>query len=92
MSWALSCTHCTPMTVPKKKYNFAYDDNEREYLDKVDNLVQWCLANHLSLNVSKTKEMVIFQRRQQKIYNPLVISETPVERVSSLKYLTWTGL
>ncbi len=42
----------------------------------------------LSLNVSKTKELIVdFRKRQQQPYTPLMISGTPVERVSSFKYL-----
>ncbi len=41
----------------------------------------------LSLNVSKTKELIVdFRKRQQQPYTPLMISGTPVERVSSFKY------
>ncbi len=54
----------------------------------------------LSLNVSKTKELIMdFRKRPQRPYTPLMISGTPVERVSSFKYLgvnlsedlTWTA-
>ncbi len=57
------------------------------------------LPGQLSLNVSKTKELIVdFRKRQQRPYTPLMISGTPVERVSSFKYLgvnisedlTWT--
>ncbi len=53
----------------------------------------------LSLNVSKTKELIVdFRKRPQRPYT-LMISGTPVERVSSFKYLgvnisedlTWTA-
>ncbi len=53
----------------------------------------------LSLNVSKTKELIVdFRKRHLRPYTPLMISGTPVERVSSFKYLgvnisedlTWT--
>ncbi len=59
----------------------------------------WCQDNCLSLNVSKTKELIVdFRERWQRPYTPLMISGTPVERVSSFKYLgvnisenlTWT--
>ncbi len=49
--------------------------------------------------MSKTKELMVdFRKRQQQPYTPLMISGTPVERVSSFKYLgvnisedlTWT--
>ncbi len=57
------------------------------------------IDNCLSLNVSKTKELIVdFRKRQQRPYTPLIISGTSVERVSSFKYLgvnisedlTWT--
>ncbi len=58
------------------------------------------VPGQLSLNVSKTKELIVdFRKRQQRPYTPLMISGTPVERVSSFKYLgvnisvdlTWTA-
>ncbi len=61
-------------------------------------ILPWCQDNCLSLNVSKTKELIVdFRKRQQRPYTPLRISGTPVE-VSSFKYLsvnisedlTWT--
>ncbi len=73
--------------------------DEAAYLDEVERLTSWCQDNCLSLNVSKTKELIVdFRKRQQQPYTPLMISGTPVERVSSFKYLgvnisedlTWT--
>ncbi len=66
--------------------------------------MRWRDSHHgarttVSLNVSKTKELIVdFRKRQQRPYTPLMISGTPVERVSSFKYLgvnisedlTWT--
>ncbi len=69
------------------------------YLDEVERLTSWCQDNCLSLNVSKTKELIVdFRKRHLLPYTPLMISGTPVERVSSFKYLgvnisedlTWT--
>ncbi len=77
------------------------NDDETAYLDEVERLTSWCQDNCLSLNVSKTKELIVdFRKRQQRPYTPLMISGTPVERVSSFKYLgvniskdlTWTTL
>ncbi len=74
-------------------------NNDTAYLDEVERLTSWCQDNCLSLNVSKTKELTVdFRKRQQRPYTPLMISGTPVERVSSFKYLgvnisedlTWT--
>ncbi len=75
------------------------NNDETAYLDEVERLTSWCQDNCLSLNVSKTKELIVdFRKRQQWPYTPLMISGTPVERVSSFKYLgvnisedlTWT--
>ncbi len=75
------------------------NNDETAYLDEVERLTSWCQDNYLSLNVSKTKELIMdFRKRQQRPYTPLMISGTPVERVSSFKYLgvnisedlTWT--
>ncbi len=53
-------------------------------LDEVERLTSWCQDNCLSLNMSKTKELIVdFRKRQQRPYTPLMISGTPVERVSS---------
>ncbi len=62
------------------------NDDEAAYLDEVERLTSWCQDN--SLNVSKTKELIVdFKKRQQRPYTPLMISGTPVERVSCFKGL-----
>ncbi len=76
------------------------NNDETAYLDEVERLISWCQDNCLSLNGSKTKELIVdFRKRQQRLYTPLMNSRTPVERVSSFKYLgvnisedlTWTA-
>ncbi len=76
------------------------NNDETTYLDEVERLTSWCQDNGLSLNVSKTKELIVdFRKRQQRPYTPLMITGTPVEKVSSFKYLdvnisedlTWTA-
>ncbi len=75
------------------------NNDETAYLDEVERLTSRCQDNCLSLNVSKTKELIVdFRKRHLLPYTPLMISGTPVERVSSFKYLgvnisedlTWT--
>ncbi len=75
------------------------NNDETAYLDEVERLTSWYQDNCLSLNVSKTKELIVdFRKRHLRPYTPLMISGTPVERVSSFKYLgvnisedlTWT--
>lgn len=42
------------------------------YLDEVEKHVAWCQANSLSLNVSKTRELLVdFRKRQQRNSTPL---------------------
>ncbi len=54
----------------------------------IKRLTSWCQDNCLSLNVSKTKELIVdFRKKHLLPYTPLMISGTPVERVSSFKYL-----
>ncbi len=61
-------------------------------------LAEWCGANNLSLNVSKTKEVVMDFWRNSVDHPPLTIDGSTVERVSSTKFLgvhitedlTWT--
>ncbi len=51
------------------------NDDEAAYLDEVERLTSWCQDNCLSLNVSKTKELIVdFRKRQQQSYTPLMIS------------------
>ncbi len=76
------------------------NNDETAYLDEVERLTSWCQDNCLSLNVSKTKELIVdFRKSQQRPCTPLMISGTPVERIRSFKYLgvnisedlTWTA-
>ncbi len=50
-------------------------------------LSKWCQENHLSLNIDKTKELVMDFRRQSRVHTPISIDKTPVERVNSFKFL-----
>ncbi len=50
-------------------------------------LTKWCQENHLSLNIDKTKELVVDFRRQSREHTPITIDKTPVERVNSFKFL-----
>ncbi len=64
------------------------NNDETACLDEVERFTSWCQDNCLSLNVSKTKELIVdFRKRQQRLYTPLMIRGTPVEWVSSFKYL-----
>ncbi len=75
------------------------NNDETHYIEEVAQLAEWCGANKLSLNVEKTKEVVLdFRRRNSIDHPPLTIDSSNVERVSSTKFLgvhitedlTWT--
>ncbi len=75
------------------------NNDETHYREEVAQLAEWCGANNLSLNVEKTKEVVVdFRRRNSIDHPPLTIDSSTVEKVSSTKFLgvhitedlTWT--
>ncbi len=96
-SSAHSCTPCTHMTVqPHTNSNVIVkfaddtaviglitDNDETAYREEVSTLTKWCQENHLSLNINKTKELVVDYRRQSREHTPITIDKTPVERVNS---------
>ncbi len=63
------------------------DNDETAYREEVSTLTKWCQENHLLLNIDKTKELVVDYRRQSREHTPITIDKTPVERVSSFKFL-----
>ncbi len=63
------------------------DNDETAYREEVSTLIKWCQENHLSLNIDKTKELVVDYRRQSREHTPITIDKTPVERVDSFKFL-----
>ncbi len=75
------------------------EDNEQAYREEVRQLVDWCNTNNLLLNVEKTKEIIVDFRKKQHRHTPLIINNTVVEVVSSVKFLgvqitdslTWTA-
>ncbi len=75
------------------------NNDKTHYREEVAQLAVWCGANNLSLNVEKTKEVVVdFRRRNSIDHPPLTIDSSTVEKVSSTKFLgvhitedlTWT--
>eukprot|EP00061_Rhincodon_typus_P000960 g13288.t1 len=47
----------------------------------------WCNENNLSLDVGKTKELIINFRKKGGEHAPIYINGTEVERVESIKFL-----
>ncbi|KAK0137273.1 RNA-directed DNA polymerase from mobile element jockey [Merluccius polli] len=63
------------------------DGREGEYRSLVEDFVRWCRSNHLQLNTSKTKEMVVDFRRKKPHLQPVSIEGVDVEVVRTYKYL-----
>ena len=64
-----------------------HNNDESSYRDEVNQLTTWCGDNNLTLNVEKTKEIVVDFRRTHSQHQPLTIDGTVVERVQSTKFL-----
>ncbi|KAK3551341.1 hypothetical protein QTP70_015022 [Hemibagrus guttatus] len=62
-------------------------NGESAYREEVQRLTAWCKANNLSLNMEKTKQMVVDFRRAQSDHSPLKINVSNVEIVKSTKVL-----
>ncbi len=60
---------------------------ETHYREEVAQLAEWCGANNLSLNVEKTKEVVMDFQEKLCWPPPTDIDTSTVERVSSTKFL-----
>ncbi len=77
---------------------FISSNDETHYREEVAQLAEWCGANNLSLNVSKTKEVVMDFRQNSGDHPSLIIDSSTVEWVSSTNFLgvhitedlTWT--
>ncbi|KAK3573094.1 hypothetical protein QTP86_013015 [Hemibagrus guttatus] len=60
---------------------------ESAYREEMQQLIAWCKDNNLSLNIDKTKEMVVDFRRAQSDHSPLIIDGSPVEIIKRTKFL-----
>ena len=60
---------------------------ETAYREEVRDLTVWCKDDNLSLNVIKTKEMVVEYRRRSTEHVPILIKGAVVEHVESFKFL-----
>jgi hypothetical protein len=57
------------------------NNDETAYREEVSALGVWCQKNNLSLNVSKTKEMIVEFRKQKREHPLIHIDTTAVEKV-----------
>src|SRR4029434_2924908 len=63
------------------------EDDESAYRDEVQKLTVWCSDNNLSLNTTKTKELILDYRRQSAVPAPLYINGDCVKKVHTFKFL-----
>ena len=59
------------------------NDEDALYHKQIENFVNWCDRNYLYLNVSKTKEMCIDFRKNQRCQKPVYIKGEAVERLKT---------
>jgi hypothetical protein len=63
------------------------DSNTIIQFDEVRDLAVWCQDNNLSLNVIKTKGMIVDYRKKRTEHAAVLIDGAAVEQVESLKFL-----
>lgn len=63
------------------------NNDEMAYRREVENLSLWCHDNNLSLNVNKTKEIIVDFRIKRPDHTPIIIDGASVEIVDSFRFL-----
>jgi hypothetical protein len=63
------------------------DNDETAYTEEVRDLAGWCQNNNISINVTKTKEMIVDYRKRRTEHAPILIDVAVVEQVESFKFL-----
>uniref|UniRef100_A0AAZ3S588 Alkylated DNA repair protein AlkB homologue 8 N-terminal domain-containing protein n=1 Tax=Oncorhynchus tshawytscha TaxID=74940 RepID=A0AAZ3S588_ONCTS len=63
------------------------NNDETAYREEVRDLAGWCQNNNLSLNFTKTKEMIVDYRKRRTEHTPILIDGAVVEQVESFKFL-----
>ena len=61
-------------------------DNDETAYREVRDLTVWCKDNNLSLNVIKTKEMIVDYRKRRTEHAAILIDGAVVEQVESFKF------
>ena len=62
------------------------NENEEDMQKAINNTFEYCTANDLRINVSKTK-FIVFSRVKVKNVKTLNLDNTPIERVDTFTYL-----
>ncbi len=93
-----SSNHIIKFTDDTTVVGLISNNDETHYREEVAQLAEWCGTNNLSLNVEKTKEVVLdFRRRKSIDHPPLTINSSTVRESAALNSwgctsqdLTWT--
>ena len=67
------------------------DNDETDYMEEVRDLAVWCQDNNLSLNVIKTKEMIVDYRKKRTEHTPILIDGAVVEQLRASNSLVSTS-
>ena len=62
--------------------------NDETAYREVRDLAVWCQDNNLSLNIIKSKEMIMDYRKRRAKYAPILINGAVVEQVESFLVVT----
>ncbi|KAK3563855.1 hypothetical protein QTP86_002722 [Hemibagrus guttatus] len=92
------CTHdCVPWHNSNIFIRYADDttvvgrisnNDESTYREEIQSLSAWCSMNNLTLNATKTKELIVdFWKSNSSRHSPIYINGSEVEHVSSFKFL-----
>ena len=65
------------------------ESDESAYRGEVDTLTTWCQDNNLTLNISKTKEMIVDFRRRQEVEHAPPYTSTDLKWKSSAASGSW---
>lgn len=80
-----------PRTIPPHSFKFAnyitvvgqiYNNDEMKHKKKIENLMSWCQDNHLALNISKAKELIVDQRKRGGELKPVLSNGTADELIN----------
>ncbi|XP_072329111.1 uncharacterized protein [Scyliorhinus torazame] len=63
------------------------NNDKSDYRREINHLVAWCTENNLSLNIEKTKELIIDFRKRSTTHTPVCINGSEVEMVDSFRFL-----
>ena len=67
------------------------NNDETAYREEVRDLAVWCQNNNISLNVTKSKEMIVDYRKRSTEHVPIVIDGAVVDRLRASNSLVFTS-